>query len=92
METLITYANPFYNLSYGSGRKTFTCKKSSAICKYKGFICIRSWAGGYHYIYKNVCVTMRAGASNPQKVIDEIISGETFDKKAHELYLEALKN
>ena len=45
----------------------------------------------YDYVYNGVCITQRAGASNPGEVIDSIIAGDSpLNERAHEYFRAAL--
>ena len=66
--------NRYFNPWHKRGQATHYENDACCICEYKGFRVFKLFDKAFDYVFDNCCITQRAGASNPEKVIDELLA------------------
>jgi hypothetical protein len=82
---ITSYKNPWYEPGGKYGPPVYTCEKRPMIT-YRGVQIFKVWERRYDVVMNGVCITQRAGASNPRQLIDNILDGkDPFSERALEI-------
>ena len=70
------YYNPWHKI----GEPTHYENNAKCVCEYRDFRVYKVHDKHFDYVYDNCCITQRAGASDPKRVINTLLLSMT--KKA----------
>lgn len=74
--------NRYYNPWHKTGQPTHFENDAPCVFEYRRFQVFNLFDKAYDYVFDNCCITQRAGASNPEKVINELLATMCTTSKA----------